>query len=307
MKNATKWTALLLSFANVSLSLLVLSLPVIFLVAFIISLIFKIHLNNFNTIISALMFVPALMVLLKFYSIMRQPSLSIATNELDCDGVIVDENIASNDATSERIRLAFIKARSRLSMGKEKITIIRSHQNEFNAAAISSFKDSVVVVYDGLTLNVDDEKLVAVIGHELGHIKNKDSLQKVFLFAIQYFVPFASILSNGIIVGIYNSLIKAKNTGINLVGVALYITFRVIFFSVSVSLWINKYINAFAFKQSEYIADQCGAVASSKQAMINLLEHISLNEGNQKSVSPLYLLLAEHPKTTKRIKFIKSI
>jgi Zn-dependent protease with chaperone function len=74
------------------------------------------------------------------------------------------------------------------------------------------------------------------------------------------------------------------------------------------SLSLNNFINAFAFKQSEHLADHIGVNASSKQDMINVLKTIEeLENGSEQKTSALYLLLAEHPKTSDRINYIQNI
>ena len=70
------------------------------------------------------------------------------------------------------------EVRSQLNC-KMDINILRVKSNIFNAYAMSNLKgQAAIVVYDGLYNSLSFEALKSVIGHEMGHIINKDTIFK---------------------------------------------------------------------------------------------------------------------------------
>lgn len=302
-KSLKKWTALILSFANVSFALILLSLPLTFLLIGI--------LEVKNPVIANIIFgLPIGLVFWRFFKISGKSAKDIAMDELISEGTAteIDTQRVSDDEINERIRNAFNAACEKLGMQASPIILMRSTEDAFNAFAISSRKDNVIVVFDGLTKNVSNEKLQAVIGHELGHIKNKDSLQKIMLFSIQYYIPHAAVWSDRLITVLHNTFVRMNVWWISLFSIVVVFCFRIAVAFVRFSLWVNNFINAYAFKQSEHLADHTGASASSKQDMIDVLKIIEESENNSdQKPSALYLLLAEHPKASSRIDYIQNI
>gem|GEM_PF-5246616 len=309
-KHLKKWAALSLSFANVSFALMIMAFPITFMLGSFVISNFHVSYENRSVVQTFFLFLPVVLVAFRFYIISGQSAKELVKNELVSEGTAteIDTQLVSDDEINERIRNAFNDAREKLGMQTTPIVLMRSTENAFNAFALSSRKDNVIVVFDGLTKSVSDQKLQAVIGHELGHIKNKDSLQKIMLFSIQYFIPYAAVWSNRMVYSIHAFASKGRVWWITLSTMVVLMGFRFAMLFVRFSLWANNFINAYAFKQSEHLADHIGANASSKQDMIDVLRIIEESENNSdQKPSALYALLAEHPKTADRINFIQNI
>ena len=157
----------------------------------------------------------------------------------------------------------------------------------------------------GLELN----QLAAIIGHEIGHIKYGDSLFKLLYYALSGSVPVIAYHADNISVKINNFLtLSTRNIWVSLIGSIFILTIRVQNLFVKLGMWIIEFIYKYAMKLNEYAADHIGAVATSKEVMSEVLSIIkSLEDKSPQNKNPFYQLLAEHPKTESRIKYIQNI
>lgn len=167
--------------------------------------------------------------------------------------------------------------------------------------AISNIKgDSVITVFDGIYHSMPKEEFKAVIGHELGHIINKDSLFKVINFAFQINIVKFKNYSFTVMNTIQN--ISNKIPFLGFLVLMYNLSFRIIVFIIDMIIKINELIMIFSYKQAEYIADSIGAKSTNKQTMINSLTIIKeMENNNHNQQSFLMNLLSEHPKTQNRI------
>lgn len=232
------------------------------------------------------------------YLVYENLELHDATEEIDL-------NKESDKSTTEKIRVAFNNAKEQLNL-KDDVILIRSKEEIFNAFAISNLNGNAVVVFDGLAKSISQKELQAVIGHELGHIKNKDSLHKMIDFSIVYYVPYVQYATDVFATKLHNLF-----SGIPLLPLftlPLVLASRIMFFILNLLNKILNFIRAFSSKQAEHLADYAGMISSPENSMIEALEVIKNIEDSQKSNESLLMrALAEHPATEKRIDYLKNL
>jgi len=236
-------------------------------------------------------------------------SLDNIIQEITPDGYKIGEiNLSrkNNNPDNERIRKIFLKAKIKLKLAKDKhIRLVRvCGYEQFNAFAISNLAgENVVVIYDGL-LHLQNREIQVIIGHEFGHIINKDSIMKTVQFSTLNTVAYMSNVS----VAILNIWIKIGNIHplISLFVIPFVLSFKILNFIVHAVMPYLEYITQIGNRQAEYIADFYGAKSTSVENAINTFEIMKSLETTDDI--PLYLrLLNEHPPTSKRIAFLKSL
>lgn len=310
-KKSKKMIAIGLSMGVAGYALLATSLPIMMRLVFISKEMFKSMPTISSFVSSAIMLSPLALIAYKYRQLTSQPIRDLIQNELATEGEIyeIDHSVIQTDGSNEKIRMAFLNAAAQLKMDVSKIVLLRSNQDMFNAFALSNRLDEgMVVVFDGLVNSVDDQKLQAVIGHELGHIQNKDSIHKTAIFASQYYIPASIGWNDRFLAGIHNFALNFRNIWVTLFTSLLLLGFRLQALLLTWALWLNRLVNAYAFKQSEYLADQIGSQASSKEAMMGVLADIDqLERRSGTKPSALYALLAEHPHTADRVEHIRSL
>lgn len=248
-----------------------------------------------------------LLILLSVNYFLRKNIKTLVLENLELNSEIeeIDLNKESNDLVAEKLRKAFINAKKNLNLSDD-VILIRSKENIFNAFAISNLNGKAVVVFDGLSKDISFEELQAVIGHELGHILNKDSLHKMIDFSIVYFVPYIEYGTNLLSVKLFNLLSRVPITVF--FTFPLLIAVKIIFFIIRGLNWLLNFVRSYASKQAEHLADYAGMISSPENSMINALEVIkNIEDVKKTNDSILMKLLAEHPKTEKRISYLKNI
>lgn len=217
----------------------------------------------------------------------------------------IDLNSESDKSTTERIRIAFNDAKKQLEL-EDNVILIRSKEDLFNAFAISNLNGNAVVVFDGLAKNISKKELQAIIGHELGHIKNKDSLHKLIDFSIVYYIPHVQYATD-----LFATKLNNLTRGIPilpLLTLPLLLGSKLMFLYLNLLNKVLNFIRAFSSKQAEHLADYAGMLSSEENSMIEALETIKNIEDSQKSNDSLLMrALAEHPATEKRINYLKNI
>lgn len=225
--------------------------------------------------------------------------------ELQDEIIEIDLNKEYEDELTEKVRKSYLKAKLALNLSED-IILIRSKENIYNAFAISNLKGKAIVVFDGLTKQSEENQLQAIIGHEIGHILNKDAIYKILDYSIIYFIPYAQYTSDYISTHLLN--FSKKNIFLLVFMFPIYLTAKIIFVFISIFNYILNYVRAFASKQAEHLADYIGMVSSPNNSMIEALETIKEVGGTyQTNESVLMRLLAEHPQTDKRILYLNNI
>ena len=211
-------------------------------------------------------------------------------------------------------------------MDMPKINIIDEPQ--LNAFASGIDKNSyTVTVTTGLLNLLDDEELAGVIGHELTHIRNRDT--RLLITSIVFVGILATLSSlvwnmfqrNLLWGSLSNRNRNEKNNGLGIVailGIAAVICFVGYFFTMVTRFAISR--------KREYMADAGGAeLCGNPLALASALRKISGNPGLQNvkrdDVAQLFIihpqsfaegissffsgLFATHPDTAKRIAILE--
>jgi len=258
---------------------------------------------------------PILLLGFIVFKILHKDILQLASEELDESGkpILINPEEEQNDEINKKIVNAFKKAKRNLGIEKD-VKLIRMVNSPYvNAFAISNTKgESAIVVFDGLATSdmVTEDMIQAVIGHELGHVKNKDSITNITLYANQYALPILEDWGNKI-----NSF--ALNFAKDIPWVGLVLASGIFSYRVATLMivfpakYIIHFINLFVSRQSEHLADKAGVEASSKDAMLKVLKFLDKieNENSEaKKKSSLYeFLVSTHPPTQKRIEYINNL
>ncbi len=163
--------------------------------------------------------------------------------------------------------------------------------NRLNAYFAGFGKAKRVVLFDTLLQKLNNDEIIAVLGHELGHYSHKDifkniALMGVFFFAIFYIVghlPSSLFYELGVV----------ENAGVKL---ALIIMIMPLF-----SFFFMPIINYFS-RKNEYAADEFGAKIGGRENLIRaLLKLVTQNKAFPYS-HPLYIFFYySHPPIIKRL------
>lgn len=254
---------------------------------------------------------PILAIVIFVVSQLHKDILKMAEENLTTEGeaILLDPTQKQNNEIDQKIVDAFNEAKKRLGVEKD-IKLIRiKNEPLVNAFAISNLKgEGAIVVYDGIA-QADKEVLQAVIGHELGHIKNKDSFVTVLLYANQYAVPLLENYSMKLL-NLFNELGKGIPwVGFTILAVALSYKLTLYMILLPGKL-ITHFINLHVSRQQEYLADKAGVEASSKEAMLTLLKYFAQmeEEGQKPKVSQMVeFLMSTHPPAKQRIEYVKNL
>jgi len=309
-KQGLKYLVVLFVLIATAILMYAIAFPVLSLINFVSSLVLRNNPIFIEIIFYFTLFIIPFVVIYNFYSYSKKDLLSIVQEELPNEHTMEEIyiNKENNDKDSERVRKIVLKSKIKLGIKKEwpiKVYRVKGY-NILNAFAISNIKrECIIVIYDGL-LNLNNREIQSIIGHEMGHILNRDSLIKILQFSALSTVTELSNLS----IKLVNGLSRVGGGNIFmflLVGMGSFffgLMIRLIHFIMPVF----NYIIAFGNRQAEYIADQYGVMASSKDSMVNsltIIEDLEKNQATEKA-SALMSLLNEHPATSKRISAINN-
>lgn len=117
-----------------------------------------------------------------------------------------------------------------------------------------------VVLFDTLVQKLSHNELLAVLGHELGHFKNKDILKNIGIMGFIMFIFFA-------IFGNLNDELFLK-LGLNNEPYSIIAIFLI--FSTALSFFLMPLISLIS-RHNEYAADEFGSNLSSKEDLVNAL------------------------------------
>ncbi len=183
----------------------------------------------------------------------------------------------------------------------DKISIMDASRRstKLNAFFSGLGKHRDVVLYDTLVEKMEEEEILAVLGHELSHALHKDTT-KMLIEQILVFGVFAAMI--GLILNW-----SALYTGFGLSGI--HFGFSVILISIvmgPISMLLGIPTN-YVSRVAEFRADAFGAKHVSKDAMISALEVLARANYSNLNPHPLYVkLYYNHPTIAKRIEAIKA-
>jgi STE24 endopeptidase len=157
-----------------------------------------------------------------------------------------------------------------------------------------------VVLFDTLIEKLNEDEVMAVLAHELGHASHRD-VQKMFLRQIVFFGLFMTVL--GLVLGSGTLPLAFGLSG-------FHFGFSLILFSVFVqplSFMLSIPINALS-RKAEYAADAFSAEYVDRRHMISALKILSQENFSNLSPHPIYVLMHyTHPPVALRIEAINKI
>ena len=146
-------------------------------------------------------------------------------------------------------------------------------------------------MFDTLIKKLTKDEILAVLGHELGHFKNKDILRILVFSAILFFVIFG--LLGNLPETIFNAIGIEKSGGSIIVMIAIL--------SNLLSFIITP-LQSFLSRKREFAADKFGAKMQNKNDMINALKKLgSENKAFPKSHKLYSNFYHSHPTLYERI------
>jgi Zn-dependent protease with chaperone function len=302
-----KWLGFLISLPILLVITYCFLLPVI-IMGYIIVIINNHNYPTFTHILLIIVnILPIILLILAIYLQLNGDPIKIAMEEIE---LMNEDKIKNNqelvflynkkylDPINQRLVDALNKAKEKLNISKN-INLIRvKDYNIVNAFSVSNLKGSVIVVFDGLVANIENEEILqAIIGHELGHIKNNDFITTINLYIVHLFTNWSQKMN-----GYVRSLIKKIP----------FLSFPLLFlidgYEISnvIVLFIGssiiEFINIYFSIETVYLADKAAIKASSKESVLTLLKSFKIfEEENEKSS------VYSHPFIEKRIEFINKL
>ena len=155
-----------------------------------------------------------------------------------------------------------------------------------------------IVLFDTLINDLDKDEIVAVLAHEIGHYKQKHTLQGMFI----------SICYTGIMLFLLSLLLDNKDIAVALGGQSASFHLGLIAFSIfftPVSFVINV-LSSIHSRKNEYQADSYAAGFGLGDSLISGLKKLSVKSLSNLNPDSLYVFFNySHPTLLQRIKAIK--
>ena len=149
-----------------------------------------------------------------------------------------------------------------------------------------------VVLFDTLIEKLNKNELLAVLGHELGHFKNKDIIKNIAIMGVMFFAIFALFGQ------LPNSLFEAvhiENAPHGIITLFLMLSTPIFFFIMPVFGLVSR--------ANEYEADEFGAECESEEDLANALIKLSNeNKSFPKSHTLSIIFYHTHPPVIERLK-----
>jgi STE24 endopeptidase len=164
--------------------------------------------------------------------------------------------------------------------------------NRLNAYFGGLGKTKRVVLFDTLIEKLTHNELLAVLGHELGHFKNKDIIKNIIIMGFVMFIFFA----------IFGNLPQSVFLELNISHTPSSIIILFLIFSSILSFFLMPLIS-YISRENEYNADKFGSDLSSKEDLVNALLKL-VNENKSFPFShPIYVFFYySHPPLVDRLK-----
>ncbi len=153
-------------------------------------------------------------------------------------------------------------------------------------------KSKRVVLFDTLIEKLDQKELLAVLGHELGHFKNKDIIKNIISSGFMLFIMFA----------IFGNL--PKDIFLEL-GISNGIYMNIVFFLLFSPVLSFVFMPLFGLisRKNEYAADEYGSECESKEALSSALMKLADENKSFPLSHPLSIFLYfTHPPLVERLK-----
>jgi STE24 endopeptidase len=170
-----------------------------------------------------------------------------------------------------------------------------TRDNRLNAFFTGFGRTKRIILFDNLVNRLNEEELLAVLGHELGHFKNRDIWKRSLVVGVVLFLLFYII---GHIPPTFYLQLHIFEVGATLLALIYLFLEPLLFFLQPIIHWL--------YRTEEFKADREGVKSASPDALISALQ--KLVEGNISfpRVSKLYsLLYYTHPPVLDRIERLK--
>jgi STE24 endopeptidase len=141
-----------------------------------------------------------------------------------------------------------------------------------------------IVFFDTLLERLDNNEIVAVLAHELGHFKKKHIVKRILLMTLSSLAFLASLAWIMYQPWLYTSFGFAADTGGTAPGVALILFFLVL---PPLLFWMEPIGSAYSRKH-EFEADSYAAEVSSRDDLISALTKLYKDNANTLTPDPLY-------------------
>lgn len=190
---------------------------------------------------------------------------------------------------------------------KENYTVQKIHimdaskrSTKLNAFFSGFGKFKNVVLFDTLIEKMDEEAILAVLAHEIGHAKHKDAIRNIVLNGFNLLLMLSLLW-----------LFLTRPEFMDAFGVErLHFGFSLILFSIllgPINLVITM-ISSMLSRKAEYKADKFAAIRVNKAAIKRALKILSRENFSNLTPHPLYVFLHySHPPVSDRIKAIEHI
>ncbi len=160
-------------------------------------------------------------------------------------------------------------------------------------------KNKRIVFFDTLLNSLSSNEVVAVLAHELGHLKEKHILKSMVISTISLGIGFYILYLSYNYTELYSSFSLEKSKHIAL----LLFTFLIpqaTFFLTPIMSWLSR--------RNEYSADRFSVRHSSGNDLINALVKMYKDNSSSLTPSPIFSkFYNSHPPALERVEFIESI
>jgi len=157
-----------------------------------------------------------------------------------------------------------------------------------------------IVLYDTLINDLNQDEIVAVLAHEVGHYKHKHTIKGMF----------TAIIQTGLILFLFSLLIDNPILNETLGSEHQSFHFGLIVFSFlfePFSLFVGIFTNVFS-RKNEYQADAFAKDYGYKESLISGLKLLSRNSLSNLTPHPFYIFIHySHPSLYQRIKALNSL
>lgn len=149
-----------------------------------------------------------------------------------------------------------------------------------------------VVLFDTLIAKLENNELLAVLGHELGHFKHKDILKNIASSGLMLFIMFA--LFGNLPVGLFSEIGVQGGAHITII-LFLLLSPLVSFVLMPLFGLLSRY--------NEYKADEYGSACESKEALVQALIKLADENKSFPLSHPLTIMLYfTHPPLSERLR-----
>ncbi len=164
--------------------------------------------------------------------------------------------------------------------------------NRLNAYFGGLGKSKRVVLFDTLIRKLNQNELLAVLGHELGHFKHKDIIKNIIMMGFLMFVMFF----------IFGNLPQELFNAIGVMKAPYSIIAIFLIFSPIIS-FIFMPLFGLVSRANEYAADKYGAECEDEVALANALEKLANENKSFPKSHPIYIFFYyTHPPLVERLK-----